>query len=301
MTSMHWDRRRFLTHAASAAGLFACAGHRLGAAEPKRFPIITFSKPFQSLSFSETADLLAEVGYDGIECPVRRKGQIEPDRVEEDLPKLSEALKARGLDLTLITTDVGSVTPLNEKVLRTAARLGVKRYRTTTFHYNLAKPIPPQLAALKGQLRELAALNKELGMHGGMQNHSGRDYVGAGIWDLFELLHEIDRAHLGVCFDIGHATVEGGSSWPIEARLMEPFFACVYVKDFSWKKNEKGWGTDWGPLGTGMVDARFFDWLGASSYRGPISQHCEYLNGGGPAQRAQMKKDLSVLRGWLRQ
>ena len=50
-----------------------------------------------------------------------------------------------------------------------------------------------------------------------------------------------------------------------------------------------------------MVDPKFFEWLKASSYRGPISQHCEYLNGGGAKQRAQMKKDLSVLRGWLGQ
>ena len=61
------------------------------------------------------------------------KGQILPERVEEDLPKLQEALKARQLDLTLITTDVGSVTPLNEKVLRTAARLGVKRIAPRLF------------------------------------------------------------------------------------------------------------------------------------------------------------------------
>jgi sugar phosphate isomerase/epimerase len=301
MTRLLWNRRRFLAHTLSATGLFAL-NRQLATAAPaadKRFPIITFSKPFQSLNFADTADLLAEVGYDGIECPVRDKGQILPERVEDELPKLHEALKARQLDLTLITTDVGGVTPLNEKVLRTAARLGVKRYRTTTFHYDLAKPIAPQIANLKPALRDLAALNKELGIKAGLQNHSGRDYVGAPIWDLFEIVKDIDPAHLGVCFDIGHATAEGGSSWPIEAHLMEPFFTCVYVKDFSWKKNEKGWGADWGPLGEGMVDPKFFTWLRGSSYRGPISQHCEYLKGGGAKQRAQMKKDLTLLRGWL--
>jgi ADP-ribosyl-[dinitrogen reductase] hydrolase len=30
----------------------------------------------------------------------------------------------------------------------------------------------------------------------------------------------------GVCFDIGHATLEGGLSWPIQARLMEPYFVA---------------------------------------------------------------------------
>ena len=301
MSRIALPRREFITTAIGAlAACSASRSHAVGAPE-KRFPIITFSKPFQTLDFADTADLLAEVGYDGIECPVRAKGQILPERVEEDLPRLHAALRARGRDLTLITTDVGSVTPLNEKVLRTAARLGVKRYRLTTFHYDLNKPLLAQIEARKAPLRELAALNKELGMHGGLQNHSGRDYLGAPVWDLHELVKDIDPAHLGVCFDIGHATAEGGSSWPIEARLMEPYFTCVYVKDFSWKKTGERWQADWGPLGTGMVDPRFFQWLKESSYRGPISQHCEYLAGGGPEQRTQMKKDLAVLRGWLGQ
>ena len=80
---------------------------------------------------------------------------------------------------------------------------------------------------------------------------------------------------------------------------MEPYLACVYVKDFLWKKTNKGWNADWVPLGEGMVNRTFFDWLKKSSYNGPISQHCEYLNGGGAKERAQMKKDLAVLKGWL--
>ena len=98
-------------------------------------------------------------------------------------------------------------------------------------------------------------------MHGGVQNHSGHDKIGAPIWDIYELIKDIDPEHLGTCFDIGHATVEGGSSWPIEAKLMEPYLACVYVKDFLWKKSDKGWSTEWVPLGEGMVNRAFFGWL----------------------------------------
>lgn len=266
---------------------------------PPRFPIITFSKPFQNLNPVETADLVAEIGYDGIECPVRKNGQILPERVEEDLPKMHDALSKRRLELALITTDIAAVNPLNEKVLRTAAKLGVKRYRLTSFHYDLGKAIPPQLAELKPALRDLAALNRELGISGGIQNHSGSNYVGAPIWDLHELVKDIDPQHLGVCFDIGHATLEGGYSWPIQAKLIEPFLSCVYVKDFAWEKRDNGWKAEWRPLGEGSVSRKFFGWLKASSYRGPISQHAEYLHGSGREQRAQMKKDLAVLKDWL--
>jgi hypothetical protein len=46
------------------------------------------------------------VGWQGIELPLRANGQIEPERVADDLPKMVEALKKRGLQVGLITTDI---------------------------------------------------------------------------------------------------------------------------------------------------------------------------------------------------
>jgi sugar phosphate isomerase/epimerase len=188
---------------------------------------------------------------------------------------------------------------LNERVLRAAAKLGVKRYRLTYRHYDFSKPLLPQLADWKAKLKDLAALNRELGIQGGIQNHSGKDYVGAPVWDIHELVRDLDPAHLGICFDIGHATLEGGTSWPIQAHLMEPYFTCVYVKDFAWEKTAQGWKTKWGPLGDGLVRPEFFQWLKKSKYNGPISLHCEYFEGANPDQIAQMKKDLDRLKSWL--
>lgn len=276
------------------------AGRAAIAAEPMpRFPLIGFTKPFQDIGFERTAEVVAEIGWSGIECPVRAKGQVLPERVEDDLPPLHAALQSHGLQLGLITTDIRRVDPLAERVLRAAAKLGVRRYRLASVHYDLAKPILPQLAEWKAELRDLAALNRELGMTGGIQNHSGQDYIGAPVWDIHELVRDFDPKELGTCFDLGHATLEGGTSWPIEARLMEPFFTCVYVKDFAWQKGAQGWQPEWGPLGDGMVRREFFEWLKTTSYAGPISQHCEYLQGAGPEQIAQMKKDCAVLKGWL--
>lgn len=295
-------RRQFLTQTALAGAALAFAP-RPGAADDApaggRFPLIVFNKPFQKLNFDDTADVVAEVGWSGIECPVRAKGQILPEAVEEELPRLFEALKKRGLTLEIVTTDIVAMNPRAEKVMRTAAKLGIRRFRLGFMYYDLAKPIPPQLAELKPAMRDIAALAKELGLRGGIQNHSGARYVGAPIWDVYELLHDIDPAHLGICFDIGHATLEGGTAWPLQARLMEPMFAAVYVKDFAWKKGDKGFTAEWGPLGAGMVRKEFFDWLKTSTYRGPISQHVEYQEGAGPAEIAAMKRDLATLKGWL--
>lgn len=291
-------RRSFL-RTAGAAALVAPFISR--AASANLSPLIFFSKTVQKTSYERTAEVVAEVGWQGIELPLRAKGQIEPERVEDELPKMVEALKKRGLVVGLITTDiVGPDTPHAEKVLRTAKALGITRYRMGITRYDLDQPIRAQLDALKPRCRDLAAMNKQLGVRGGWQNHSGARYVGCTVWDLFELMRDLDPAALGVCFDIGHATLEGGKSWAVDARLILPWIVCVYVKDFAWERSAKGnFEPKWGPLGSGAVQREFFDWLKKSGYRGAISQHCEYLEGDDPEQIAAMKKDCALLREWL--
>src|SRR5947208_6105957 len=165
MKSPHSLTRRDFTAkaAAAAAALLAVPPSLLAQIEAgKRFKIIGFTKPFQSLSFDDTADTVAEIGWDGIECPVRREGQIEPERAPDELPRLVEALKKRDRDVSLLATDITSVSePHTEKVLRTAARLGIKRYRLGSPHYDLKRSIPDQLNEIAPRLRDLAALNKQ--------------------------------------------------------------------------------------------------------------------------------------------
>jgi hypothetical protein len=71
------------------------------------------------------------------------------------------------------------------------------------------------------------------------------------------VIREQHTRNIGYCFDIGHATVEGGLSWPIQARLAEPYYISVYMKDFIWEKGPEGWSPTWCPLGEGVVDRSF--------------------------------------------
>jgi len=262
--------------------------------------VIAFSKPFIDLNFDQTADLVAEVGWDGIECPVRRTStHVVPERVEEDLPRMVEALKKRGRDVTMITTDIVGVDPVGERILRTAARLGIRQYRLGPIHYSADRPIADQLTDIANRLRDVAQMNASIGIRGGIENHSGRDAFGAPIWDVVQAIHGLDPAHIGIAFDIGHATIEGGLSWPIQLRLAQPYFTVVYLKDFHWQKTKAAWTSTWCPLGEGMVDAAFLAMLQKASYDGPICQHHEY-DLGTPAERLQhFKADFQTLRRWM--
>jgi sugar phosphate isomerase/epimerase len=294
-------RRHFMQISASAAA-FVAAGPLVRAATPApAWKIIAFSKPFAQLSPDETADLVADIGWDGIECPVRAKsGHIAPERVEEDLPKMVEALKKRGKEVTIVTTEITKIDPVAEKVLRVCAKLGIKKYRFGFAKYAKDKPVAETVREVGAALKDLAALNRELGLQGGWQNHSGTDYVSASLWDLWTMMRDLDPKDVGVCFDIGHATLEGGLSWPVQARLMEPYYVAVFLKDFYWEKGAKGWAPRWCPFGEGMVQKSFLTNLQKTAYSGPLCQHHEYQSlGAGAEMVANMKRDLATLRTWL--
>ncbi|MFT4691851.1 MAG: sugar phosphate isomerase/epimerase [Limisphaerales bacterium] len=294
------SRRSFLRK--SSLGLAAASLGVTGMAAKKRsYPIVAFAKPFQNLSFDDCADMVAEVGWDGIECPLRPKGQIEPQTAADKLPELVAALKKRGKQIHLAATGINSIrTPHAETALRAMAAAGIKRYRMAYWKYTNDKPIDKLHAEIRAELKDLVALNKELGLQAGYQNHSGSNYVGAPIWDMYTILKDFDPRQIGMIFDIGHATLEGGYSWPIEARLVQSHLSAVYVKDFKWGHTEKrGWRGNWCPLGQGMVNRKFFTQLRKSDYAGPISQHHEYELGNHREMVKTMRDDLKVLRDWL--
>jgi sugar phosphate isomerase/epimerase len=294
----HFAKNIALTTAALAAGFGTDSAPAQSAA--KSYKIVGFTKPFQNLDAEQTADTITEIGWDGIECPVRPQGQIEPERAADELPKMIEALKKHGKELTIVTTSILSATqPGAEKLLRLAANLGIKRYRLGFFSYNPKKTMPGQVQEYIAIFRDLAALNKEIGITGGIQNHSG-EYFGAAIWDAWLALKDLDPHYLGNFFDIGHASIEGGLTWRNHARLMQPHFMTVSVKDFVWQKQPKGGAkSEWVPLGEGLLNKDFFKWLKTTPFDGPISHHAEYKLGSGKPMIEQLRKDVEVLRGWV--
>jgi sugar phosphate isomerase/epimerase len=294
-------RRRFL---ATAGGGLAAASlvTRAAAASDSstKNSICVFTKPFNSLTYDELADRIAELGFDGVEAPIRKGGHIEPEAVPEELPKFVEALQKRNLELTVMTSNINDPNdPLTENVLKTASELGVRRYRMQYFKYDFNKPILKQLDEWRPQFRDLAAMNKQFGVTAVYQNHAGRNYLGAALWDLRRILDGIAVNEIGVAYDIRHATVEAGMSWPVTYHMIRPHIETVYVKDFVWDgakpKNV--------PLGEGRISADFFQMLKKSDFNGPVSLHEEYLDHRKPelvpTHLAAIKKDFATLKKLL--
>lgn len=275
----------------------------LAAAPTPKLPEFSlFTKHLVGLPYDQLAETVAALGFKGVEAPVRKGGHVEPARVEEDLPKLVEAFKKCGLQITQITTDINSVNAADrtEKVLRTARALGVERFRMKWYPYAGTKSHWEQLDEIKPKLKDLVALGREVRILPCYQNHSGPHYVGAGIWDLAMLMKDYRADEFAWSFDFFHAMVEGGLSWPNEFALIKDHLAMPYFKSFTWQ-GRKAVGC---PLAEGTVGKDAVDLLKAANFTGPVCLHVEYLEGSIKAPGALDKaiaatqKDLATLKSW---
>jgi len=239
--------------------------------------IHVFSKPLQWLSYDAAAALIAETGYGGVDFSVRPGGHVLPENVERDLPRAVEAARKSGLKVEMITTAiVDPRDPFTERILRTAAQAGVKYYRLGYLSYDHSIGVWASLQKHRVTLAALAELNARLGIHGAYQNHSGVR-VGGPVWDLHELVRDLDPRWLGVQYDIRHATVEGGESWPVGLRLLAPWIRCSDIKDFRWQQSPGKLVIEDVPMGEGVVNYDlYFKLVRELNVTGPMSVHFEY-------------------------
>ena len=302
---MSISRRNFL---AQSALLFSAAAYRpsfmLAQANP---PVLKptfhfFTKPFVGLSYQEIAKHVAALGYDGVEVPIRKKEIREGADVIDEIPKMVEAYRNDKLDVVTLTTDIIDVSKASrtEEILRAAQKCGVKRFRMGWYRYDNTKPIWPQLDSFRSKFHDLVTLAKEIGIQPIYQNHSGAKMAGAGIWDIALLMKDYPLSEVAWAFDMMHAKVEGGLSWPTEFALASDRLAVVHFKNYVWENNVPRSVS----LASGLVNKESVDVLKKKGYVGPCLIHIEYLKGDiqQPDFLANVikasKDDLVTLQNW---
>ncbi len=301
------SRRTFLTRtalASSAAALWPGSLFSSLAAEAFNPPVAVFSKVYQELKldFEAGAAVTAQAGLDGIDCPVRPGGEILPERAADDMPRYAEALRRHQVRMLLITTGILEVSsPHAEAILRTAKQLGVQYYRLGSSRHATGKPLAPQLADVKAKLKDLAALNRELGVCALFQNHSpGRQqYFGGELNELYELVNDFNPDQIGVAFDLGHALIVHGDEWTTHFERLKPHLQVAYIKDVKLPRS-------FVPFGEGeFKNTDYFTRLKKMGYRHPFSLHIEFewAGEGKPKTRAGLVKtlrdNLQVLKQWV--
>lgn len=279
VNQMKYNRRNFISTLAAAGASIPFAGS-FGAQVFKSgedaFPVTFFTKPLDEFELEFMAEALAMAGIDGFDLAVRPGGRVNPERAADELPSVVETGRKYGLSAEMMVTSVKEANPETRNLLKTAAACGIKHYRLGYFNYDFQKGIWESLKTIKKGLEPLVALNREVGIQAGYQNHSGTR-VGAPVWDVWELIKDFPVEQISSQFDIRHAVTEGAASWILAMRLLGNNIGSLAVKDFTWKVEGGKAQVVSVPLGEGIVDFEsFFKTVKELGIVAPISLHVEY-------------------------
>ena len=266
------DRRQFIAAAVAAP---PAAARIQPAGLPK---LCIFSKHMAQFDWKELGRKSKELGFDGIDLTVRPKGHVLPERVKDDLPRAVDAIRAAGLDVPMITTDLKSAAnPAAAPTFEAARKLGIKLLKPGYWTYPRDRTVLQTNIEARQNFQGLLKLAMQHGVALGLHNHSGA-YVGAALCAYRDLLQDVDPKLAGYYFDPGHATIEGGLHvWRISLELVAPRLKMVAMKDAYWDKTNGRWRPKWVPLGEGMVDwPEVYRSFAKVAFNGPITLHVEY-------------------------
>lgn len=163
-----------------------------------------FTKPWPTLPLSELGKKIADLGFDGIELPVRPGFQVEPENVAA-LPQAARTLAGFGLKIYSIAG------PTDKATVAACAETGVAIGYTPTIRIMARIPDGTNYLDAEAQLRAeyeaLLPLLEKYHVQIGIQNHCGR-YVPHAL-GLRRLVEGFDPARIGIVWDAAHNALQG--------------------------------------------------------------------------------------------
>ncbi|HEX4130953.1 MAG TPA: TIM barrel protein [Pirellulales bacterium] len=245
--------------------------------------VACFIKSFQDMPFDRFCRALYEQGFDGVDLTVRNGGSIEPADVEAKLPAAVNTLHEQGLKFLFLSTDLTAPDATADRVLGTAAQLGIDRIKLGYNRYVPFGTLAKQIDDTRRRLAEMAALGRKHRVLPCVHIHSGT-YMSSHGTLLYEVIKDFAPDEIGAYVDPLHMTLEGaGAGWQQGLDLLAPWIALVAVKNFAWhsadrdKSGQMRWRTEVVPLADGVAPLPdFFAMLRKTGYDGTYSLHSEY-------------------------
>ncbi len=236
---------------------------------PIRFSVYT--KPWRK-RWAQVAKFIAGLGFDGVELLVHPGYQIEPERVESDLPRAVAVFADCGL------TTYSVAGPINERMIATCAKAGVPIMRTMVEvgaqGYMAAERETQQ------QFDAMVPLLEQYGVKLGVQNHCGRSTNNA--MGLRHLIEKYDPGHIGAIWDAGHNALQGEDP-EIALDIIWDHLYMVNLKNVFWQRCNgpeaecAQWATYWTSGRHGLASwQRVAAELKRRSYEGVICLTAQY-------------------------
>jgi sugar phosphate isomerase/epimerase len=184
-----------------------------------------FTKPWK-MPLPELGRFVSQLGFDGVELPVRPGYQVEPENVEAGLPEAVRVLGDQGVKISSIAG------PTDERTIGACAAAGVPVIR-------ICVSIPAgtrYFAAVAEFQRQWEQLLPALERHGvtlGIQNHFGRDISSA--MQLHHAISQFDPRRVAAVWDPAHCAL-GGEIPELALDILEGRLCIVNLKNAIYRK-----------------------------------------------------------------
>ena len=184
--------------------------------------VMLFSKHLGHLPVVEAGEVIAELGFEGVDLTVRPGGHVLPENARRELGGAVSTLTGMGLAVPMVTTGITSADdPHAAEIFETAAQAGVRYLKLGYWRYQGFGTIRGAIDAAARDLDGIEALARRTGVCAVIHNHSG-DFISALGPVVWELIADRDPAAVGAYADPGHLMVEGGLGGWHYACLLRP-------------------------------------------------------------------------------
>jgi len=235
--------------------------------------LTVFTKPWKTQSIEEVGELASNLGFDGIELPVRPGFQVEPENVGRDLPLAAKALEAYGVKIVSVAG------PVDEPTVVACGKAGVPIIRTMA-RVMAGESYTEAEARIQSEYDAIVPACETHGVTIGVQNHLGR-FVANAV-GLRHLIGKYDPRHVAAVWDAAHEAVNG-SEPDLALDVVWPMLCMVNLKNAIWRQvngpeaEVAEWKLHWTDGPHGLADwPRVVALLQERGYKGPICLTAEY-------------------------
>lgn len=246
---------------------------------------------------SETAQLLSEIGFDGVEWRVGNPpppnkpadysydqrywsynmSTIDLKTIVETASALKKTCDQSKLEIYSLTTylepkDLDSIT----QVMRAATIMGCPNIRVNAPRYDEKENYRVLFDRTIDQIKTMEQLATKHKIRVNLEIHMGNIIPSASA--AYRLVSQFDPQFIGIIYDPGNMVHEGFENYPLGLELLGEYLACVHIKNAVWKQDKTlendidSWKATWAPLKKGIANLpKLITSLKKCNYNGYLS------------------------------
>ncbi|MDP8217963.1 MAG: sugar phosphate isomerase/epimerase family protein [Candidatus Theseobacter exili] len=231
-----------------------------------------FTKPWH-MPLPELGKFIKDLGFDGIELPIRPNYQVEPEKVEKGLPEAVKILADFGLKIASIAG------PVDEKTIGACAEAGIPVIRTIIGV--MPNNYMDHESEQKRRFDTLLQILEKTGVTIGVQNHYDFPHICTAM-ALHHLVEKYNPKNIGVVLDFAHCAL-GGEHPELAVDLVWSHLCMVNLKNVFWYRANgpeaevAEWGAQWTSGRHGLASwSKAAEELKKRDYKGVVCLTAEY-------------------------